>query len=321
MTEATYTNPVHESYMADPFILQHEGTYYAYGTANLTGDGRAFPVLQSVDLLHWEQVGGALTPIGEGSYWAPAVAYAEGTFYLYYSMGTGEGIGHKLRVATSLTPTGPFTDLGMELIPDQPFTIDAHPFQDEDGQWYLYYCQDFLELDEQFRVGTGIVVDRMVSMTQLAGTPQLVIRPFADWQIFQAQRHIYGNIVDWYTIEGAAPLYHNGRYYCFYSGGAWERSNYGISYVVADHPMGTYEIPTVSDAIVRTIPEKVIGPGHNTFTTTPDGQSLIVYHVWDNAKTARRMCIDRLEWADDLPKFVAPTFTPQPVFIREERVS
>ena len=26
----TYSNPVHDGYFADPFVLRHKGTYYAY---------------------------------------------------------------------------------------------------------------------------------------------------------------------------------------------------------------------------------------------------------------------------------------------------
>lgn len=317
MSERTYTNPVYADYMADPFVLRHEGRYYAYGTAEMCADGRAFPVLQSDDLVTWTGVGGALTPIRDGSYWAPEVAYADGTFYLYYSVGThdGGGSGHRLRVATSSTPTGPFTDAGVELVPDQPFTIDAHPFQDHDGQWYMAYCQDFLQVENEHRIGTGIVIDRMTSMTQLAATPQVVVRPFADWHIFQADRNMYNRIADWYTIEGAAILLHDGLYYCFYSGGAWERDNYGIGYVVADHPMGPYRQPALSEPLVRTVPDHVIGPGHNSFTTSPEGGIVLVYHAWDVARTARRMCVDRVEWDGLLPRLLAPTYTPQPAFI------
>lgn len=315
----TYTNPVFDRYMADPFVLLHDGVYYAYGTAEPCADGRVFPVLRSTDLVNWEAKGGALTPLRAGSYWAPAVAYADGLFYLYYSVGEPDGTGHKLRVATSPSPIGPFTDAGVELVPDQPFTIDAHPFQDADGQWYLYYCQDFLDMTSEVRVGTGIAVDRMVSMTQLSGESRVVVRPFADWQLFAAQRPMYGGVYDWHTIEGAAVLRHNDRIYCFYSGGAWEQSNYGISYVVADAPMDAYRRPASAEPLVKTVPGRVVGPGHNSFVTAPDGTTALVYHAWDVERTARRMCIDRMTWSGDQPQTHAPTFTPQPIFSQTEQ--
>jgi GH43 family beta-xylosidase len=310
-----YKNPVFDQYMADPFVLQHEGHYYAYGTGSLSPEGWPFPVLHSTDLATWQQRGWALVPPGGDEFWAPEVAYDEGVFYMYYSARGIDGKDHQLRVATQTSPLGPFQDAGRVLVPDQPFTIDAHPFRDQDGQWYLFYSRDFLTLDDPYRVGTGIVVDRLLDMLTLAGEPRVVIRPHADWQLFKAQRSMYGAIYDWHTIEGPAVRLHNGRYYCFYSGGAWEHDNYGISYVVAEHVLGPYRLPSEDhQVLLRSVLGHVIGPGHNSFTTSPNGdQEYIVYHAWDPDMTARRMCIDKLGWDNGIPVIHGPTWTPQPI--------
>jgi GH43 family beta-xylosidase len=308
----TYTNPVYSEYFADPFVLYHEGRYYAYATGPASPDGRRFPVLHSDDLVNWQPGGWALIPPGGDEFWAPEVAYHMGMFYLYYSAQGIEGRDHQLRVATSTNPLGPFEDSGHVLVPDEPFTIDPHPFRDVDGQWYLFYCKDFLTLDAPYRVGTGIVVDKLVDMLTLEGKPRIAVRPHADWQLFLAQRPMYDNVYDWHTVEGAAVQRHNGKYYCFYSGGAWERENYGVAYVVADHPLGPYHTND-AEPILRSVPGKVIGPGHNSFTVSPDqSQTILVYHAWDNEMTARRLCIDRFRWDGDRPLVDGPTFTPQP---------
>jgi GH43 family beta-xylosidase len=313
---ATYTNPVYDGYLADPFVLRVEDSYYAYGTAPGAPDGRQFPVLRSRDLVHWENRGYALAPVGGADdFWAPEVAHDDSMFYMYYSAHGIQGNDHQLRVAVSRTPAGPFEDAGRVLVPGEPFTIDAHPFRDVDGTWYLFYSRDFLTLEDDYRVGTGIVVDRMVDMHTLAGEPRTVIRPYADWHLFRLQRPMYNAIYDWYTIEGPALRRHNRRYYCFFSGGAWERENYGISYVIAEHPLGPYRrLPEETRPLLRSVAGHVIGPGHNSFTESPDGQrEFIVYHAWDTAMTARRMCVDRLRWDGDMPIVDGPTWTPQPV--------
>lgn len=313
---SSYVNPVYDQYLADPFVLRHEGHYYAYGTAPANRHGWQFPVLHSTDLAHWEVKGRALQPVSGGvHFWAPEVVCHAGTFYLYYSADGIGGRDHQVRVATSRSPLGPFADSGQALMPDDPFTIDAHPFQDGDGQWYLFYARDFLTLDGDSRVGTGIVVDRLLDMTTLEGKPQIVVRPHADWQLFQARRAIYGGIYDWHTIEGPALRVHDSQYYCFYSGGAWERENYGVSYVAAPHPLGPYRRPPgVEQPLLRSVPGSVIGPGHNSFTLSPDGhQEYIVYHAWNREMTARLMCLDRLEWEADSPVIRGPTWTPQPL--------
>ena len=309
----TYVNPVYKEYMADPFVLRHHNRYYAYGTTRPMPEGKQFRVLESTDLVAWKLHGGALVPTEALEYWAPEVVYQDQLFYMYYSAGGLNGQGHQLRVATSGTPIGPFQDTGRVLTPNEPFAIDAHPFRDSNGDWYLFYSRDFLALDGEYRVGTGIVVDRMLDMITLAGEPSLVVRPYADWQLYEAHRPMYGAIYDWHTVEGAAMRVHDGRYYCFYSGGAWPRANYGVAYVVADHPLGPYRRPQDDRPILRSLPGQVIGPGHNSFTEAPNGREYIVYHGWDPAMTARLMRIDRLEWDGPHPVVVGPTTTPQPL--------
>jgi len=225
----TYTNPVYDRYFADPFVLAVDGTYYAYGTGSVI-DGLAFEVLRSRDLVHWESLGGALEPVGPpgtpvGTYWAPEVVVVDGLFHLYYSVGE-EDRGHRLRVATSERPEGPYVDAGVELATEERFAIDPHPFRDVDGQWYLFYARDAVEDppdgDGPVRAGTTLAVDRLLDMTTPAGKPRTVLRATSDWQLFLAQREMYGEVVDWYTLEGPFVRRHGGRYYLFYSGGSWE---------------------------------------------------------------------------------------------------
>jgi beta-xylosidase len=332
----TYTNPVFESYFADPFVWRWKSEYYAVGTGPAEATGavedaevaasamlgrfRIFPLLRSDDFVNWSHVSGALVPpdpeLGD-TFWAPEVAVHDGTFYLYYSVGR-EDKGHQLRVATSEHPMGPYTDSGKSLVNPRvfPFTIDAHAFQDDDGQRYLFYARDFLDIEGERRAGTAIVVDRMVDMTTLAGEPKTVGRARYDWQRFLADRPMYGEVWDWHTLEGPSVIKHDGRYYCFYSGGRWETDNYGVDYCTADHPLGPWE-DSSSEAgprVLKTVPDQVLGPGHNSIVKGPDNETdYLVYHAWDPLRTARRMCIDRLIWTPDGPRCEGPTWTPQTV--------
>ena len=316
MSRRTYANPVHDGYLGDPFVLEHNGEYYAYGTVPL-GD-LAVPVLHSRDLTSWRPLGHALALDDDAfeALWAPEVAYDNGVFYMYYSAGGAEGQGHRLRVATASHPAGPFEDSGAVLTPDDPFTIDAHPFRDaRSGGWYLYYCRDFLAPDGGDRVGTGIVVDKLVGMTRLAGERRTVVRPHAEWQLFEKKRRWYGRVWDWYTVEGPSVREYDGRYYCFYSGGAWKEPNYGVGYWVADDPMGPFapEPGAEGPEILRTRPGSVIGPGHASIARAPDHASeYLVYHAWDPQHTARLMRMDKLDWSEGRPSSPGPTLGPRP---------
>jgi len=327
----TYTNPIYKGYFADPFVWEYQGVYYAIGTGAAEAEGqvdeigerRVFPLLRSDDFLNWNFVGNALLrpdPALGDNFWAPEVAYWEGKFYLYYSVGH-EDKNHQLRVATSDSPLGPYQDIGVLLDPQScPFAIDPHPFCDDDGQWYLFYARDFLDTEGGVRAGTALMVDRLQGMTKLAGGGKVVLRARCDWQRFLANRPMYGGIYDWHTLEGPCVRKYAGRYYCLYSGGRWETENYGVDYGVADSVMGPYS-DTGNEAgprVLRSIPDRVLGPGHNSIVLGPDGRTeYIVYHAWDTSRSARRMCLDKLIWTPGGPRCDGPSWMPQTLSIRD----
>jgi beta-xylosidase len=331
-----YKNPVYPYYFADPFVWKHKGRYYAVGTGpisekpsagesdfttyKINGVEMAIPLLVSNNLVNWKLEGGALIvpPAAAGAvFWAPEVAYDGTRFYLYYSFATG-GLHHQLRVASSAKPEGPYTEVG-PLLPesdDCPFAIDAHAFRDDDGQWYLFYARDFLDFDKQVRAGTALVMDRLINMTRLAGETRTVLRARCDWQRFQADRSMYGKVFDWHTLEGPCLRKHDGIYYCFYSGGCYQGEGYGVDYGTASKVTGPYcESGNEEGArVLRTVPGKVIGPGHHSIVTGPDDQTeFIVYHAWDPKMTGRRMFIDPLRWTSEGPRCDGPTFTGQEI--------
>jgi beta-xylosidase len=301
-----------EDYFADPFVWEFGGEYFAIGTGEREAAGHpselVFPLVHSRDLRNWRRVGRALLRPDHAlgmNFWAPEVAFRDGRFFLYYSVGFGDAK-HQLRVATSELPLGPYQDFGRAVIdPAQcPFAIDAHPFCDEDGRWYLFYARDFLDNGNGVRPGTALVVAPLRSMTEVEAEERVVLRATRDWQRFEANRAIYGGTYDWHTLEGPFVRKHEGRYYCFYSGGRWENETYGVDYAVADHVMGPYsdEGNESGPRVLRTIPGELIGPGHNSIVRGPDGGDWIVYHAWDARMTARRMFMDRLVWTNDGPR-------------------
>ncbi|MCC6492914.1 MAG: glycoside hydrolase family 43 protein [Pirellulales bacterium] len=254
-----YQNPVWDGYLADPQVLKTGSEYYAYGTGK-EHEGRQFAVLHSKDFAHWEFIGNALetaTAPKMEAYWAPEVAEHNGKFYLYYAGN------YQLRMAVSDHPAGPFRDTGQILFPEEPFTIDAHPFRDpKSGKWYLFFAKDFLDQ----RVGTALAVAELADdMIATIGPVRTVLRASADWQIYQRNRQMYGQTFDaWHTVEGPFVVFHGDRYYCFYSGGNWQTPGYGVGFATAQEVLGPYSDTADADgpSVLRSVPNALIGPGH-----------------------------------------------------------
>jgi beta-xylosidase len=316
-TALTYTNPVWPHYFADPFVLRVGRAYYAYGTAPADPAGREFPVLRSDDLVNWRPVGHALEPTTKArghNHWAPEVAEKDGKFYLYYSFAPRDADEeHRLRVAVADSPEGPFRDTGTVLFPDAGFTIDASPFRDpQTGRHYLYFATDYTD-DEPHGTGLGVAAlgDDMVNVREL---PRMVLRASCPWQVYERNRNYKGRIWEaWHCVEGPFVLYRDGRYYCLYSGGAWHSENYGLGFAVAESPLGPWrdDMATHGPTVLKGTAD-VIGPGHNSVVLGPDDRThYCVYHAWDAARTARRMCIDPLIWTGTGPKVDGPSTSPR----------
>jgi GH43 family beta-xylosidase len=308
-TTETYLNPVYPRSFPDPFVLKFRGEYFAYCT-DFWRDGRVFGVLQSRDLVNWTEIGGAMQKLDTDApfYWAPEVIYANGKFYLYYSVGNEALM--ELRVAVSDRPGGGFIDSGKKLSTED-FAIDAHVFTDTDGQKYLFYATDFLH---HSHIGTGTVVDKMTDFYTLEGNPRPVTRARFDWQVYDPHRKEKGG-VRWHTVEGPFILKRKEIYYEMFSGGNWQNISYGVSFAVTDDIARREEWTQFSDGekilpILRTIPDLVVGPGHNSVIRGTNNRELYcVYHRW--TEHGRTLCIDRMDFASNRIFIKGATNTPQ----------
>jgi beta-xylosidase len=296
-------------YFADPFVLSLPGGgYVAYGSGPPAEEGpsgpRVFECLVSPDLRTWESAGmvlDRLAPEAGDEYWAPEVAHRDGAWWLYYSVGHGIR-GHHLRVARGDRPTGPFTDTGVNLTPGERFAIDAHPFRDADGRWYLFFAHDVLDHP---RPGTHLAVAALDEPTRI-GPVSPVLEPDADWQIYERRRHMYGQVFDWHTLEGPAVVRRLGSYWMTFSAGAWTGPGYAVSWARAPDPRGPWTHAPAAEARLLATDGDLIGPGHNSIVTAPDGGDAIAFHAWDASRTARQMHIAPIEFRPSGPRVGEP---------------
>lgn len=264
----------------DPFVLKYNGHYYAYTTS---GEGVA--VLHSTDMVNWLHLGYAYQREGHFDYWAPAVFYDNGLFYLYVSSRpTGEQDVHYeyLQVAVSEEPAGMFR-FAKQLF--ATFSIDAHVVRDTDGGLVLFYStNETLGIDEE-RPGTVILADRLLDPLTLEDKPQLIVKPTLDEEIYECNR--FGDGRDWHTIEGAFYLQRRGTHYVMYSGNAFTKPHYYIGYSTASHQAGVSitQLAWAKHPDERTYQpllrqnSEVEGVGHNSVVKAPNNiDDWVVYH-------------------------------------------
>ena len=140
--QKTYTNPIDTSMrLSDPYVLNHDGTYYLYASTDLREGFRAW---KSANLVEWEPIGWVFKKSektwGQGAFWAPEVIAYKGKFYMVYSS-SGKTVfdnGMRICVAVADRPDGPFKELYAPLFDFGYGTIDAHVYI-EDNHPYLYF--------------------------------------------------------------------------------------------------------------------------------------------------------------------------------------
>jgi arabinoxylan arabinofuranohydrolase len=142
-------NPIVQTlYTADPAPMVHDGTLYVYTTHDedvLIDDFftmNEWRVYSSTDAVNWTDHGSPLHYTdfswATSAAWAGQVIHRNGQFYFYVPIRIG-GV-HRIGVAVSDSPVGPFTDpLGRPLIESDCGDIDPTVFIDDDDQAYLYW--------------------------------------------------------------------------------------------------------------------------------------------------------------------------------------
>lgn len=261
----------------DPYVLEDGGKFYVFTTGVDGVKCYKSSKLQG----EYEYIGIVFNREGFKEYWAPAVIKYQGKYYMYVSyMPSYEEDVHtqKLIVAVASQIDGKYEYLN-DLC--QPFSIDAHPVINETGLYMFYSINEY----EGDKVGTRIVLDKMISPTKLLGNPKVVVSPSLEEEIYMKNRFKEGQ--DWYTIEGACYFNEGDYHYLLYSANCWQNKFYFVGYSMCKsgeldltklefnkYPNDTTYQPLLSKN------EFESGTGHNTVIKYND-EWYIVYHGRD----------------------------------------
>jgi arabinan endo-1,5-alpha-L-arabinosidase len=308
---------------ADPFVLHGRATgdryWYLYCTSDaLTSDEHNpdgslvihnVPTYRSVDLIHWRYSGDAFPAkpswvLPSAGLWAPDVVYRAGRYFLYYTASdtTLPGGGSAIGVATSTSPTGPWTDSGAPVVAptDSPSTPGSRRWEFDPeviragGASYLYFGSYF----------GGVFVRRL-------SADGLHSEPASERQIAIDNRYEGTFIVKrhgWYYFMGSATNCCNGPLTGYAVFAARSRSPLGpfrdrdgVS-VLASRVGGT--------PLLTQNGNRWVGTGHNAVVSDYSGQDWIVYHAVDRddpyyagsvGYTKRPVLIDPLDWRAGWP--------------------
>ncbi|MBB5350437.1 GH43 family beta-xylosidase [Haloferula luteola] len=297
----SFTNPVQEG-GADPVVLHDNGKYYAYTThtARQRGRTQGIRLHTSTDLVHWKDEGFALKDRdswGDHGFWAPDIVEKDGTFYLYYAAQ------ERICVATSNSPMGPFRQKTKEPMAPDSIKIDAHVFEDDDGQCYFYY----VSFGQGNEIWGGKLNDDMVSVDP--SSLRKMLGPDEAWERHQAP-----------VTEGPEMIKHQGIYYLTYSGSHFAHPEYAVGYATSDSPLGPWKKYAFNPVMKSTSYAR--GTAHHCFIESPDGKEIfIVYHRHQSFTqvSPRNLAIDRVRFVPDpaggpdILQIHGPTSTPQPM--------
>ncbi|WP_449385507.1 glycoside hydrolase family 43 protein [Cellulomonas soli] len=309
---------------ADPWVLRHEGRYLftashpRYDRIVLRGAEHLEDLQDAPEHTIWTRhEDGPLSHL----IWAPELHHVNGRWYVYFAAaphehgtvdapGANETFAHRvfvLECADEDPLTGTWVERGQLDTGWESFALDATSFMLDDVQYLVWAQQDLA-----IRGHSNIYIARMDDPLTLGSPAVMLSKPEFDWEI-----------KGFWVNEGPAVLVRDGVVHVTFSGAAT-----GI-----DYAMGLLTAPVGADLLdaaswtkhpepvfVSDPSVEVYGPGHNSFTETEDGQTVLVYHarsyrdtigdpLWDPNRHARAQV---LPFVDGRPVWGTPVADGRP---------
>lgn len=292
---------------ADPWMVKHDD-YYIYTQTtgfNVTiwKTDNPTSLANAESKVIWQPEYG--TPNSQ-NVWAPEIHFIDGKWYVYYAA-SGVGTEHRMFVLESETddPFSDYTDVGQITDSTDKWGIDGTVIQQEDE---LYYVWSGWEGDEN--VSQYIYIASMSDPATISSERVELSRPEYDWETGGGSPSIN---------EGPQIIQHEDKIHIVYSGsGSWsDFYNLGILTAGKEDDLLDPSSWTKKDTPVFKSGNGVFGPGHASFTKSPDGkEDWIVYHAakaegsgWTRNVRMQPFTFD----AEGFPEFGEPAALEEPI--------
>ena len=256
----------------DPFVYRSDPHWYAVSTQR---GATQVPLIRSVDLVHWEELGDALAALPRwsrfGAVWAPAVLAVDGGFVLFYST-TEDATGLQcVSVAIAVLAEGPFVDASTGPLVcqrDRGGSIDPSPFRDAEGRPWLAWKSEGTNAGEPTRLWSQPLSGDGRTLADGTSPAELLVTGLP-WEgpIIEAPSMFVGP---------------DGAYHLLYSGNRWETSAYAIGHARCAGPAGPCT-RTSSGPVASGHVSEAGGGGAEVFRSAVDGSWRVAYHAWDPA--------------------------------------
>lgn len=307
-----YTNPI-AGQRADPHIVKHTDGYYYFTATAPEYDRivlRRATTIQGLATATESVVWRRHTSGEMGAHiWAPEIHFIDGRWYIYFAAGRADDV-WRIRPYvlenTSANPlTGSWVERGRVDVPWDTFSLDMSTFVVA-GVRYLAWAQ----------AEPGIATNSNLYLARMGATPWQISGPVARLTIPTLAWETRGGVR---VAEGPAVVQRNGRVFMTYSASATD-ANYCLGMLTASasadllDPASWAKSP--NPVFQSNAATGQYGPGHNSFTTSEDGQSdILVYHDRDYRDIVgdplrdpnRRTRVQKFYWnPDGTPNFGIP---------------
>lgn len=300
---------------ADPHIYLHTDGFY-YMTASVPAyDGIEIRRAKTIEELENGEAKMVWMKHKEGEMseliWAPEIHIINGKWYIYFAAAGNTKIhethvtfNHRMYVIEN-ADSNPFSDNWVEkgriTTHMDSFSLDATILKYENKVYYIW-----AQKDPEIAGNSNIYISEMENPWTLKGNITMLTHPEYEWE----KRVFLVN-------EGPSILKNDKYIFLTYSASATDEN-----YCVGILKLEIGKDPLIKENWIKSsvpvfksdVSNKRFGPGHNSFTKSPEGQDILVYHCRDYDKfdcdplydPNRHTCIQVVEWINGEPNFGIP---------------
>lgn len=283
---ANNISPIIDQEGADPYVFKHGDWYYYTKTT-----GNSVVLIRSYSLtgISAGEVCVLYEPLSElEDLWAPEIFYMDKTWYVYFAATVPGEEMHYMYVLINENEDPFEGEWRCEPIKgmDDKFAIDGTVLELESGRYFIWSGWEGYENVQQ-----NLYLAEMISPTEVMEEKILISVPEYEWE-----KH--GNPL---VNEGPEIIIKESTINLVYSAsGSWT-DDYCLGLLTAhvNDDVKLQESWVKKETPILSTKNGVYGPGHNSFTVSPDGtEDIMVYHAarWEGAGWSRSVRFAYIEF-------------------------